>query len=49
MRDGRGANGDMVQFLVSMHVLMLLLPAGAVVRDGFEAFVRETHRAYAER
>ncbi|KXX78558.1 hypothetical protein MMYC01_204521 [Madurella mycetomatis] len=49
LQNGRGANGDMAQFLANMHVLMLSLPPGAVVREAVEAFVREMCRAYAER
>jgi hypothetical protein len=50
--NGRGVNGDMAQFLASMHVLMLSLPGEGElgqVRQAVEVFVGELCRAYAER
>jgi hypothetical protein len=52
VRDGRGVNGDMAQFLASMHVLLLSFPTegeNGVVRETMEVFLRELCKAYASR
>jgi hypothetical protein len=52
VRDGRGVNGDMAQFLASMHVLLLSLPTvgeSGFVREAVEVFIRELCKAYASR
>ncbi|KAK4234202.1 kinase-like domain-containing protein [Achaetomium macrosporum] len=50
--NGRGVNGDMAQFLASMHVLMLSLAREGeigAVREAVELFLRELCSAYAKR
>jgi hypothetical protein len=52
IRDGRGVNGDMAQFLASMHVLLLSLPRkgeNGFVREAVEVFVKQLCKAYAIR
>jgi hypothetical protein len=52
VRDGRGVNGDMAQFLAAMHVLLLSLPTegeNGVVRETVEVFIGELCKAYASR
>ncbi|KAL2136458.1 hypothetical protein VTI74DRAFT_3477 [Chaetomium olivicolor] len=51
IRDGRGVNGDMAQFLASLHVLIMSLPRDGekgLLREAVVVLVKEMCRAYAE-
>ncbi len=47
MRDGRGVNGDMAQFLASIHTLLLSLPAESRAHRAARHFAEALCTAYA--
>ncbi|KAK3694202.1 hypothetical protein B0T22DRAFT_63897 [Podospora appendiculata] len=47
VHNGRGANGDMAQFLASFHALLWYLPLGTLTHDMVGWFVKELCQTYA--